>query len=284
MDFDNYDLDPAIYDEMFLQDGTPREHCQQLYETLTEFSAEELANIQERVARSFSNEGITFTVYGDDEADERIIPVDSIPRVMSAPDWREIEAGLTQRLKALNLFLEDVYGPSRSNDRFGVPRIVDDGVIPVDVVRGCPQYRIEMRGFSAPYGTWVAICGTDLVTDERRLQSAGRQPARPVRRVLHAREPQDGQGEPAPPVPGSPRAGDRALRAGAAQDPAGAGPGGAHRPDYRAADAGRVQLGLLRARLPGPADRSRARRGTRPAGQRRLRLHADHGRACAAST
>ena len=163
MDFDNYDLDPAIYDEMFLQDGTPREHCQQLYETLTQFSAEELKSIQERVARSFSNEGITFTVYGDDEADERIIPVDSIPRVMSAADWREIEAGLTQRLKVLNLFLEDVYGPSRSNDRYGMPRIVDDGVIPVDVVRGCPQYRIEMRGFSAPYGTWVAICGTDLV-------------------------------------------------------------------------------------------------------------------------
>ena len=100
MDFDNYDLDPAIYDEMFLQDGTLREHCQQLYETLKQFSAEELASIQERVARSFSNEGITFTVYGDDEADERIIPVDSIPRVMSAADWREIEAGLTQRLKS----------------------------------------------------------------------------------------------------------------------------------------------------------------------------------------
>ena len=163
MDFDSYDLDPAIYDEMFLQDGTPREHCRQLYDTLTEFSAEELASIQERVARSFSNEGITFTVYGDDEADERIIPVDSIPRLMSAPDWREIEIGLTQRLKALNLFLEDVYGPSRSKDLHGVPAIVHDGAVPVDVVRGCPQYRIEMRGFSAPYGTWVAICGTDLV-------------------------------------------------------------------------------------------------------------------------
>ena len=163
MDFENYDLDAAIYDEMFLPDGAPREHCEQLYETLTQFSAEELNSIQERVARSFSNEGITFTVYGDDEADERIIPVDSIPRVMSAPDWREIEAGLTQRLKALNLFLEDVYGPSRSKDLHGVPAIVHDGVVPVDVVRGCPQYRLEMRGFSAPYGTWVAICGTDLV-------------------------------------------------------------------------------------------------------------------------
>ena len=154
MNFDIYDIDPSIYDEMFLADGSPREHCNHLYETLTEISPEDLANIQERVTRSFSNEGITFTVYGDDEADERIIPTDCLPRVMSGADWMELDAGLTQRLKALNLFLGDVYGDAR---------IIEDGVIPVDVVRGCPQYRIEMRGFSPPHGTWVAICGTDLV-------------------------------------------------------------------------------------------------------------------------
>lgn len=154
MNFDIYDIDPSIYDEMFLADGSPREHCKHLYETLTEISPEDLANIQERVTRSFSNEGITFTVYGDDEADERIIPTDCLPRVMSGADWMELDAGLTQRLKALNLFLGDVYGDAR---------IIEDGVIPVDVVRGCPQYRIEMRGFSPPHGTWVAICGTDLV-------------------------------------------------------------------------------------------------------------------------
>ncbi len=154
MDFSAYDLDSDIYDEMFLSDGTPREQCRQLHETLGRLSAEELGTIQERVTRSFSNEGITFTVYGDDEADERIIPIDCVPRVLSGAEWRQLEAGLTQRLKALNLFLEDVYGAAR---------IVADGVIPVDVVRGCPQYRIEMRGFSAPHGTWVSICGTDLV-------------------------------------------------------------------------------------------------------------------------
>ena len=103
MDFDGYDLDPAIYDEMFLPDGAPREHCRQLHETLTQLSAEELGSIQERVTRSFSNEGITFTVYGDDEADERIIPIDCLPRMMSGAEWRQIEAGLTQRVKALNL-------------------------------------------------------------------------------------------------------------------------------------------------------------------------------------
>ena len=154
MHFDAYDLNAAIYDEMFLPDGTPREHCRELYDTLCRLSDEELNAIQERVTHSFSTEGITFTVYGDDEADERIIPIDCVPRLLSAAEWQHLESGLTQRIGALNRFLEDVYGESR---------IIADGVIPADVVRGCPQYRIEMRGVSVPYGTWVAVCGTDLV-------------------------------------------------------------------------------------------------------------------------
>ena len=154
MHFDAYDLNAAIYDEMFLPDGTPREHCRELYDTLCRLSDEELGAIQERVTHSFSTEGITFTVYGDDEADERIIPIDCVPRLLSAAEWQHLESGLTQRIAALNRFLEDVYGESR---------IIADGVIPADVVRGCPQYRIEMRGVSVPYGTWVAVCGTDLV-------------------------------------------------------------------------------------------------------------------------
>ena len=154
MHFDAYDLNAAIYDEMFLPDGTPREHCRELYDTLCRLSSDELGAIQERVTHSFSTEGITFTVYGDDEADERIIPIDCVPRLLSAAEWRHLESGLTQRIAALNRFLEDVYGEAR---------IIADGVIPADVVRGCPQYRIEMRGVSVPHGTWVAVCGTDLV-------------------------------------------------------------------------------------------------------------------------
>ena len=152
VNFNCYKLEPSTYDEMFQADGAPREHCQRLHESLSRLSAEELSSIQERVTRSFSNEGITFTVYG--EGEEQIIPVDCVPRIISGAEWRHLETGLTQRLKALNLFLEDVYGEAR---------IVADGVIPVDVVRGCPQYRVEMRGFIAPHGTWVAICGTDLI-------------------------------------------------------------------------------------------------------------------------
>ena len=154
MKFDTYNIDPYIYDEMFQADGMPREHCRPLHEDLARLSREELSSIQERVTRSFSNEGISFTVYGDDEGEERIIPIDCLPRVISGDDWRFLEKGLAQRLKALNRFLADVYGEAR---------IIEDGVIPVDVVRECPQYRVEMRGFTAPQGTWVAICGTDLV-------------------------------------------------------------------------------------------------------------------------
>ncbi len=154
MDFNDYSIDPAIYDEMFLPDGAPREHCRLLQQALTYLTSEEMVSTQERVNRSFSNEGISFTVYGDEEEEERIIPVDSIPRIVSADDWRTLEAGLTQRLKTLNLFIDDVYNDAR---------IIRDGVIPEDVVMQCPQYRLEMRGFSAPHGAWAAVCGTDVV-------------------------------------------------------------------------------------------------------------------------
>ena len=154
MEFDVYDLDPSIYDEMFQPSGAPREHSRELHQALLDLSVEEANGIQERVTRSFSNEGISFQVYGDTEGEERIIPVDCVPRVVTADDWRFLDKGLTQRLKALNLFLEDIYNDAR---------IIEDGVIPVDMVLGCPQYRTEMKGFSAPHGTWVAVCGTDLV-------------------------------------------------------------------------------------------------------------------------
>jgi uncharacterized circularly permuted ATP-grasp superfamily protein len=163
VEFDAYDLAPTIYDEMFLPDGAPRKHCRPAYETLNEFSAGNLASIHERVNRSFSNEGITFTVYGDEGAGERNVPIDCIPRLMSGSDWGRLEAGLAQRLRTLNLFLQDVYGESRIKDNCGEPRIVHDGVIPADVVMDCPQYRRQMRGFAAPCGVWVAVCGTDLV-------------------------------------------------------------------------------------------------------------------------
>ena len=152
--FLNYELDAGVFDEMFYGDGRIREGWEALRRTLNELSSDELVAVQERVTRSFSNEGITFTVYGDEEATERIIPIDCVPRLLAEREWRQLEAGLTQRIGALNLFLQDVYQDSR---------LVDDGVIPEDMVRGCPQYRPQMKGFTPPEGTWVAICGTDVV-------------------------------------------------------------------------------------------------------------------------
>ena len=82
------------------------------------------------MTRSFLAEGITFTVYGDGEADERIIPIDCVPRILPAAEWRVLEAGLAQRVLALNRFLGDVYAEGRA---------IADGVIPADMVHGCPQ-------------------------------------------------------------------------------------------------------------------------------------------------
>ena len=154
MSFETYERDPAVFDEMFQSGGGPRPHCRPLWEELEQLSPAGLMAVGEWVSRSFSNEGITFTVYGDDETDEQIIPVDCIPRAMAGSEWRQLTLGLEQRLAALNMFIEDVYNEAR---------IVRDGVIPPEVVRSCPQYRLEMRGFSAPGGVWVGIAGTDLV-------------------------------------------------------------------------------------------------------------------------
>ena len=155
MDFDAYDLDPTIFDEAFLPDGTPRGHYRALHEAMREATPARFAAIGERINRFFENESISFTLHGGgDEAVERIIPIDCVPRILPAAEWRELEAGLSQRLTALNHFLNDVYGAGR---------IVADGVIPADMVRGCPQYRLAMRGVEVPNGIHAAVCGTDVV-------------------------------------------------------------------------------------------------------------------------
>ena len=154
MDFETYELENAFYDEMFLPDGTPRDHCRYLYEALLRLPVEELVRMQERVNHSFSSKGITFTVYGDEVANERIMPVDCLPRIISASEWRQLEAGLSQRLKALNRFLADV-----STD----PRVSLKTESFPSKWLGMSQYRVEMRGVPVPHGTYIAVCGTELV-------------------------------------------------------------------------------------------------------------------------
>ena len=139
---------------MFDAAGSPRPHCSRLWEALNGIPPSELATMQERAERSFLHEGITFSVYGEEGAHERIIPIDFLPRILGAHDWDLIERGLRQRIETLNLFLADVYGPGR---------ILSDGVVPDGLVHDCPQFREEMRGVEVPHGAYVSVCGTDIV-------------------------------------------------------------------------------------------------------------------------
>ena len=105
--FRNYQFDGA-YDEMFEAPGVPRPHYQALFQTLLELPPEELRKSQQAADLSFLHQGITFTVYGNDEGTERVFPNDLLPRIIPNREWRKIENGLTQRIAALNLFLEDI--------------------------------------------------------------------------------------------------------------------------------------------------------------------------------
>ncbi len=102
--------------------------------------------------------GITFTIYSDAQAIDRILPFDVLPRILSAEEWRHIERGVIQRITALNLLLDDIYHDQH---------LLRDGVIPADLILGNRNYRPLMRGIDLPHKTYVNICGTDLVRDER---------------------------------------------------------------------------------------------------------------------
>ena len=102
------------------------------------------------------NLGITFTVYSEASAIDRILPFDCIPRLLTAGEWRKLESGVKQRVAALNAFLYDIYHGAK---------IVKDGVIPGDLVFGNANYRPEMVDFPVRFGTYVHICGTDIVRD-----------------------------------------------------------------------------------------------------------------------
>jgi uncharacterized circularly permuted ATP-grasp superfamily protein len=102
----------------------------------------------------FRRIGITFAVYGDAEGEERLIPFDIVPRIITRPEWDRLAAGLVQRVTALNLFLDDIYGKGE---------IVRAGIIPEDLVYKNPYYRPEMQGVALPHHIWVSIAGIDIV-------------------------------------------------------------------------------------------------------------------------
>ena len=151
--FSGYALGEA-FDEMFDGRGQPRRPYRKLHKELLTLSAGELQRNKQKADVTFFNQGITFTVYGRNEATERIFPHDLLPRIVSAAEWDVIERGLTQRITALNLFLRDIY-----HER----RIVRDRAIPADVVYTCRHFRRQMIGVKVPRDVYVNVMGTDLV-------------------------------------------------------------------------------------------------------------------------
>lgn len=142
--------------EMFGRNGLS--HTRKIRDQLANMDAATLRHRAKDAERELFNLGITFTVYTDRDAIDRILPFDVIPRVLSSKDWEHINTGIQQRVAALNLFLKDIYNDGK---------VFRDGIIPEELVKDNKHYRPEMEGFTPPRGTYVHICGTDLVRDEK---------------------------------------------------------------------------------------------------------------------
>lgn len=134
--------------------AVPRPELNALGEWLDTTPDAELRRRQESAENTFRQLGITFAVYGESEAAERIIPFDIVPRIFLADEWARLSEGLVQRVEAINAFLDDIYGERR---------ILRDGVLPSDLIFGNPQFRPEIAGMRPPHGIWAHICGIDLV-------------------------------------------------------------------------------------------------------------------------
>ncbi|GAB3426500.1 circularly permuted type 2 ATP-grasp protein [Niabella aquatica] len=152
---DAYDTQPDIWDELMSQDGV-RESYHQLVKTIEGFTSDELSNKDELAKKLFMTQGITFTVYSDNEGVEKIFPFDIIPRIIQAKEWAIIEAGIKQRLKALNIFLKDVY-----HQQF----IIKDGIVPAKLIYSCPLFLREMMNINVPFDIYSHIAGIDLIRD-----------------------------------------------------------------------------------------------------------------------
>jgi len=155
LDFGSYRSD-GFYDELIDAKGLPRPAAKKLIDYLSQMDAGELNRRRAAVDAAIMTMGITFTVYSDGTNIDRAWPFDIIPRVMSSEEWQRIEAGLKQRLTALNLFINDLYNKQA---------IIKDGVFPAEVLAGSRNFRPQCIGQTPRFGAWAHICGTDLVRD-----------------------------------------------------------------------------------------------------------------------
>jgi uncharacterized circularly permuted ATP-grasp superfamily protein len=144
----------AGFDEMFESDGSVRPYCESLLRVFEGLSQKEFEEKKAASDSYFLRQGITFNVYHDDKGMERIFPFDPVPRVLTSSEWEHLEAGLTQRIIALNLFLHDIYHDQH---------ILNDGTIPRHYVDEAKNFRPEFRGMDVPKDIYIHICGSDLV-------------------------------------------------------------------------------------------------------------------------
>ena len=150
------------YDEMYTPDGTVRENYQEYAKWLKAMPDELIARKREAADIAFHRAGITFAVYGEAESQERLIPFDIVPRIIPAQEWTRLEAGLRQRVKALNAFLHDIYHDQE---------IIKAGRIPARQILENSQYRREMVGVDVPENIYAHIAGVDLVRADHGSQS-----------------------------------------------------------------------------------------------------------------
>jgi uncharacterized circularly permuted ATP-grasp superfamily protein len=146
-----------FFDEMFASPDTVRPHYSKILARFKEMEREEFERKRALAASTFLTQGVTFTVYNDEQGTERIFPFDLVPRIIPAAEWEFVERGLIQRITALNLFVHDIYHAQN---------ILRDGVIPKQIVWEAAHFRPEFMHFDVPRNIYIHICGTDLVRDQ----------------------------------------------------------------------------------------------------------------------
>ena len=152
--FSSYQLLPNTWDEMHTDTTSIRSQYDVINAYLKKTSPEVLFKKEELSKQLFMKQGVTFTVYNDNEGIEKIFPFDIVPRIITAAEWDKIERGIKQRLKALNLFIKDIY-----NEQF----IIKDGIISAELIYSCPNFLREMKGVKVPFDVYVHISGVDLI-------------------------------------------------------------------------------------------------------------------------
>ncbi len=142
------------YDEMLTAEGRQRQHYDPWWRWLQRTDQQSVRQKKEQAELLFHRVGITFNVYGDDEGTERLIPFDSVPRIIPAAEWRKLDSGIRQRVKALNAFLHDIYHDQH---------ILKAGIIPAEQVLANEQFQPCMQGITLPNQIYAHITGIDMV-------------------------------------------------------------------------------------------------------------------------